>query len=630
MNNFKNWLKFNENVEANWQDWLDTLFKYAKPNENQTIVLAKLGLQAGNKNKNIIEQVLKEKNLENFNWFSFCLGHLARSYNKMYRKEDLELAIDVTKKRIDNGDLPKSEIGGKGWLTIGFESIENVEKYIADSQRISKRQERKLRKKGDTLAEDEDLIKLIAQEGPYKLYLAPRIKYEKQSAHPLYADFETSEAIEPSKEKIEARKRVLCKYGKGTKWCTAIPDGTYHEYYLHNNIYIVHENNEPLYQFIDCNDDGDNHQFMDDEDRPVNELYSGVFAFLEKYASNSIKCYDQKVMFVSHNPIGSTGLDFLDPNVSDSLKSKISGRSLANILNELVGLGLDRKTHPEKLNKIENILNRINLEFISKDAYVLVSNLSPILLKSKIIFKLIQDSIKSITDYYLSKLISNSIKGETRMSSSDLLKLIGKERLKNLRSTYIFNIIQESPNLKKTIEDLGPEIVNKIKEEPELIVNWLIYANDIKDVMESLGDEILSYLSIDEISRILINDHSVFKKSIETTEYFINKFKNLGKSFSHGAISKMFLTSQYLFGGKKLSQTEYIFKLIKLFGKENISELYHDTIKYMFKIVGEVQGEEGKIKLAKLLREYYMRPEGTNTFVWSDYAKTENLLNQYS
>lgn len=628
MNNFKNWLKFNENVEANWQNWLETVFKYSKPNENQIIVLVKLGLQAGNKNKNIIEQVLKEKNLENFNWFSFCVGHLARSYNKMYRKEDLELAIDVTKKRIDSGDLPKSEIGNKGWLTIGFESIENVEKYIADSQKISKRQERKLRKKGDTLAEDEDLIKLIAQEGPYKLYLAPKIQYEKQSVHPLYTDFETSEMIEPSKEKIEARKRVLCKYGKGTKWCTAIPDGTYHEYYLHNNIYIFYENNEPIYQFVDCSDNGDNHQFMDDEDRPVTELYSGVFAFLEKYASNSIKCYDQKVMFVSHNPEGSTGLDFLDPNVSDSLKSKISGSSLAQILNELVGLGPDKKTKPEKLKKIESILDRISLEFISKDAYVLASKLSPVLLKSKVIFKLLQNNIKLISDYYISKLISNSIKGETRMQSSDLLELISKERLKKLKSTYIFNIIQESPNPKETIRDLGPEIVDKIKEEPELIVNWLIHTNDIKDVMESLGDEILSYLSIEEISRVLINDHSNFKNSMETIEYFINKFKSLGKSFSHGGISKMFLNKN-----KELPADEYVFKLIKLFGTENISKLYHDTIKYMFKIVGEAKGEEGKRQLAKLLRKYYMRPGGPereNTFVWSDYAKTENLLNQYS
>jgi hypothetical protein len=213
-----------------------------------------------------------------------------------------------------------------------------------------------------------------------------------------------------------------------------------------------------------------------------------------------------------------------------------------------------------------------------------------------------------------------------------MLKLIGNERLKKLRPAYIFDIIQKSSNLEKIIEELGPEIVSKIKEDIELLTNWLIFSNDIKNLMESLGDEMLSYLTNEEISRIMTSDYATFKDSMENIEYFINKFKSLGKGFNSHAVTKMFFANTHNPYLRKIPADDYIFKLIKLFGKENVSKLYHDAIKKIFKIIGETSGEEGKKKLAKLFREYYMRPKGPerlNTFVWSDYAKTENLLNQY-
>jgi ankyrin repeat protein len=57
----------------------------------------------------------------------------------------------------------------------------------------------------------------------------------------------------------------LCKYGKDTNWCTASASGTFHAIYADRNIYIVHIDDKPAYQFMDCSEgDTDNRcQFHD-------------------------------------------------------------------------------------------------------------------------------------------------------------------------------------------------------------------------------------------------------------------------------------------------------------------------------------------------------------------------------
>jgi hypothetical protein len=303
---FKEWLLLNENIEENFNKWLELLFQYTKKNTHAGQILMYIpGVPARadfigtdpeswDQNKGdrhggreylnniipteqevLIKFILKEKNIENFNWFSFSIGFL--SVKPRFLREDLELAIDVTKRRINNGDLPKTEIGEKGWLMIGFESLNYVREYLQQQQTLSNRQKLKLRKTGETLAEDENLIKLIEQKDDLKLYFLPRVLDDSRSW----------DNIDYVKQR-ESRKRLLCKYGKGTDWCTANPTGSFHEYYTDQDIYILHENDQPKYQFTGCHR-GITPQFMDVKDFSVQELSEKDMEFLQNYLGD---CYE--------------------------------------------------------------------------------------------------------------------------------------------------------------------------------------------------------------------------------------------------------------------------------------------------------------------------------------------------
>lgn len=284
---FKEWLLLNENVDANLEKWLGDIVKYAKPEERQ--VLDSL-VRSGQIKTDVPEvlqpyrgsiiSVLKEKKLEDPNWFAFSIGYLSA---KKYRTEDLEMAVDVAKKLISSGDLPKSRIGARGWLLTGRDIYSKVQEYLDASQRISNRSLRKMRKQGETHTEDEKLIKLVAIDKNLKLYLVGAIPEERTLSGPGGRPMEKED-----EELMNARHRILCKYGKGTGWCTASPDGDYHKYYLNNNIYIVHEDDKPVYQFVDCTDP-ENHQFMDSEDNPVKNIEKKILAFISAHAK--VNCY---------------------------------------------------------------------------------------------------------------------------------------------------------------------------------------------------------------------------------------------------------------------------------------------------------------------------------------------------
>jgi len=292
--NFYQWLLLNENVETNFDKWLETLFQYTKKNTEAEKVLMKIpgvpvrsdfigvdpkNWEAGGREQLgyiidkpqeiIIKTVLKEKNIENFNWFSFSVGYY--SAKPGFFKEDLELAIDITKQRIDSRELPKTEIGAKGWLIIGYESKDKVQEYLQSQQQVSNRQLEKMKKSGMSLGENENLIKLVVQADNIKIYHLPSLK---------------------SSDHVKERHLLLCKYGKGTSWCTAQPSWDAHTGYTGNNIYIIHVNDKPKYQFVDCKDGKYNRQFMDTKDSPVKELDDDVYDVLAANLSDQFGCYN--------------------------------------------------------------------------------------------------------------------------------------------------------------------------------------------------------------------------------------------------------------------------------------------------------------------------------------------------
>ena len=255
---FKHWLFLNENIEENFNKWLEMAFQYAKGNEKRLLrpyswaIMSPDGGEResvigvdpktlsdadkeslhsliNQQTKDIIKNVLKEKNVENYNWFAFSLGFLI-SKDFQIHQEDLELAIDITKQRVDNGELPKTEIGIKGWMTIGAEAQQYVDAYIVAQQEISNRTKLKMKKKGETLGDDERYVKLIESEKNIKVYFIPAIEKGpsldsiRQNAlvgAPL-------DKVNPDDKTLKDRQMILCKYGKGTVWCTANPQGTYH------------------------------------------------------------------------------------------------------------------------------------------------------------------------------------------------------------------------------------------------------------------------------------------------------------------------------------------------------------------------------------------------------------------
>jgi hypothetical protein len=609
---FKEWLLLNENIEANFDTYLSNLVKYAKPEEKRYLdshpkIFAYLQdskqAPANWLEKSIIIQVLKDKHLENFNWFSFSFGYLV-SKIRIY-KEDLELAIDVTKKRIDSRELPKSEIGAKGWFKIGQESKEKVEEYIKASQELSNRQERKLRKSGETLEDDKKLIQLAATDDDLKLYFLPAIG--SGTAHGLPKD----------ESEIKARKRVLCSYGKGTKWCTAVPDGDWHESYLGNNIYIIHENDKPKYQFVSCLDKGeDNHQFMDAEDDSVKELDIKYYNFLKKYASAITNCYEIKVKFGISN--------FLNPTISDDIKKEISGKNLAELLNV---------SYRNDFEKITSIIKNLNISFDVDGIFHFLWSISPLHTKDRVVNNLITKNINKLNGFEVHDLIIHSppigyeetYSDKTRLKTDEMIEILGYKNLMKLNSTLIISILSNSTNRLEMAKLLGKEVLNNIKILD--ITNWIIHAvGDIKEILDIFKPNSLKALTPANIDVIFTNEYLRSKHSQEDMEYFVKELMDMKLEFGMRSVDAILLNT-------KTGKDDYIERMIKILGKENVSKLWYDSIHKLFDEIFVKKGFKGQKELAELLKDYYVHPElsggDKSDGKMADWARIDNLINKH-
>jgi hypothetical protein len=558
--------------------------------------------------KSIIIQVLKEKHLENFNWFSFSIGYLLSKVSMF--KEDLELAIDVTKRRIDSRDLPKSEIGSKGWFKIGQEAKEKVEEYIKASQELSNRQERKLRKKGETLEDDKKLIQLVATEEDLKLYFLPAMGGN------------TEHGLPEDENEIKARKRVLCSYGKGTQWCTAVPDGDWHENYLGNNIYIIHEKDKPIYQFVNCLDEGEeNHQFMDSDDNIVSELDMKYYDFLKKYANGASHCYDIKPKF--------TVSIFLNNSLDDNLKRQISGKNLAEILNGALNI-----TSRDDFFKITSIIKNLDISLDNHNIFDFIWNISPLHVKNPVVKNLIDGNKDKLVAGQVHDLIANSpptAKSETlfhktRLWTDDMIEVLGEKNLMKLNSTYIIGIIQDSVNRKEMTRLLGAGVINKLKSSPSDIINWIVHSSDVKETIDIVGLDSIKVLLPSEVDVIFTSKYLQARNSQEDMEYLVKKFIETDRSFNMSSVSAILLNTN-------TAKDDYIERMIKILGKKNVSKLWYESIHKLFDEIFAKKGFRGQEELAKLLKEYYIHPElsGENQSDarMANWAKIENLINKH-
>jgi len=245
--NFREYFYLYESIDQNFDQWLVDLKTHARPDESEIKTF-----NIPDNKKQFIINILKSKNVENKQYMKYLIG-VSRTPQSSHI-EDYERAVDTLKWFIQTNRLTKAQVEADGWFNTGKRATELTREKDQILNPASKTKEKKEKKLG--IAED---ILPLFQSGNIKIYFSPKATNERISKE----DTEKPEIAE--KPEIKARHKILCKYGKDTDWCTASASGTYHAQYSDRNIYIVHIDDKPAYQFMDCSEgDTDNRcQFHD-------------------------------------------------------------------------------------------------------------------------------------------------------------------------------------------------------------------------------------------------------------------------------------------------------------------------------------------------------------------------------
>jgi ankyrin repeat protein len=227
--NFREYFYLYESIDQNFDQWLVDLKKNARPDESEIkIYSGHMSLK-----RDWIERTLKSKNVENKQYMKYLIG--VSTTPQSDHIEDYERAVDTLKWFIQTNRLTKAQVEADGWFNTGKRATELTREKDKILNPASKTKEKKEKKLG--IAEN---ISPLFQSGNIKIYFSPKVTNEK------------SKEEDAEKPEIKARHKILCKYGKDTDWCTASASGTYHAQYSDRNIYIVHIDDKPAYQFMDC------------------------------------------------------------------------------------------------------------------------------------------------------------------------------------------------------------------------------------------------------------------------------------------------------------------------------------------------------------------------------------------
>jgi len=235
---FRQFLLFVENVEENFDEWLESIKSYAKPNEQE---LKKIEL--GDAQKMLIIKALKDAKKENQDYMKFLMGVMASKPAAL--SEDLDAALAILKNAFNNVNpdtgspyLTKKEITRDGWFNVGKTALTDLNAKMTRPE--SKRQVELAKKRGGFF----EGANLVYDKDGIKVYHIP----------PL--------GDKATEKELEERHKLYCSIGKDTKWCTAQPNGV------------------PKYQYVDVRDH-EHRQFMDTQDRSViflpQEIYNVLF-----------------------------------------------------------------------------------------------------------------------------------------------------------------------------------------------------------------------------------------------------------------------------------------------------------------------------------------------------------------
>ena len=436
---FKEWLLFVESLEINFDQFIEDLKKHARPDE------AELKRQKidDNKKKFIID-ALKKKNQENKQYLKYLLGFSTTPASQ--HSEDYDRAIDTLIWFIQTNKLPKKQIEADGWFNTGKKANELMSQKNAILNVVSKSQEKRDRKLG--ISAD---LPLVAQSGNIKILLSKKVmskdELEKLSEQDLIKHPD-----------IVARHKFLCRYGKGTDWCTASPDGDYHAQYGDRDIYVVQIDDKPAYQFMGCtkSDTDERCQFHDEKNESAKNIPDELAELIMKNLPDIGKFYP-----VVYSNLIKNQNDILNIFEIDNME-KLTDANVYYLL-----------YYAKNKEEMAKILGSENISKLSD------KNVSDLLLHEKNkdeMAKIIIQNKKELTYYNLSDLLYYA------KNKDEMAKFIIKNK-KGLTDSNVYNLLRYAINKEEMAKILGSENISKLSDAN---VNDLIRYAKNKDEMKKI------------------------------------------------------------------------------------------------------------------------------------------------
>ena len=502
MLNFREWFYFNESIEANIDIWINGVIDPKKPDgtpiplppneaelNNFQVTQQQKQLMVDNLNKFDLSNPVdsgKRKLKITANHVKFLLGFIKSKPQAL--TEDYERALDALFWALSSNRVTKQVFG-----TDSYNIGKNIQGYIEEKDREegpSKREEERDKKEGKAYDIDP-----LHQEGNIKCYHLPKIK---------------SDLSEDEKKKaISERHKLLCKYGKNTGWCTASPSGTYHEIYKYDEIYIIHENNIPVYQFVHCTKTvkSKNCQFMDINDRmPYNpefiKMTVNVYKFIKKYFPEVFEYYELEQYGI--DAIGKMVMD-LENNDEDSVLQKIknfteSGRFEIDVT-PVAQYYIDNKKN------IPNILKEFILKSTDVDCVFIANNFNNPLVQE--ILHLNKIKYDKNTIILINYLVKNNIEIPDKIADI-FIKKEGDKILEQKTNFIIENIshpfskrIVQYKFLQKNNEDYVKKIIKETKNKNEMIK---LITDNIEFINESIIKLLQKYTK-DKIEDLIVKNN---------------------------------------------------------------------------------------------------------------------------
>ncbi len=560
---FREWLLFSESVEANIDSWINGVIDPKKP-DGTPIPLPPNEADLNNFNVTPQQKQLMVNNLKKFdvsdpidsgkrkvkinaNHVKFLLGFIKSKPDA--RTEDYERALDTLFWALSGNKMTKQQFGMDSY-NIG----KNIQEYYAEKDREegpSRRAELRSKKEGEAY----DIDPLYV-EGNIKCYYLPKVK----------ADLSEDER----NKAISDRHKLLCKYGKNTGWCTASPSGTYHELYVNDDIYIIHNKNIPVYQFVFCtNTVKSSHcQFMDIEDREPNDpmftkMSFSVYKFVKKHFPEVFDYYKLEVYGL--DDIGRMIL-YLENNDEDSVLQKIQKFTEKGVFDK--DLSPIAQYYIDNNKTIPNILQEFILKSTDIDCEFIVNNFNNPLVQE--ILHLNKIKFDKNTIILINYLVKNNIEIPDKIADSFIEKK-GDAILEQKTNFIIENI--SHPLSEKIVkfgrnflypnnEDYVKKIIKETKNKNEMIKLNTTNTEFINDSIIKL----LQKYTKDKIEELIVKKN-VYGFNI-FSNYYITRINEISEKIKnyYGQVSKELIKQN------EEDIEKYIKKSFELLNKSAYSE----------------------------------------------------------